>query len=167
MENEHLIACLVENHPGVLSRISGMFSSRGYNIESLAVGVTSDPTVSRITIVARGDDAVVDQIIKQLNRLVDVINVLEIGGHNHVQRELMLVKVKADGRTRSEVMQICDIFRSRIIDVSSDYLIIETSGTTEKNEALLEMFRPFGIVEINRTGRIALHRGAETLRVPD
>lgn len=167
MEHEHLIACLVENHPGVLSRISGMFSSRGYNIESLAVGVTSDPTVSRITIVARGDDAVVEQIVKQLNRLVDVISVVEIGGRGHVERELMLVKVKAEGKTRSEIMQICDIFRSRIVDVHAEFLIIETSGTAEKNEALLEMFRPFGIVEINRTGRIALHRGAQTLRVPD
>jgi acetolactate synthase-1/3 small subunit len=159
----HLVSVLVENHPGVLARISGMFSTRGYNIESLAVGTTHDPSVSRITLACPGDDQVIAQIIKQLRKMVDVIQVLDLHGQPHVERELMLVKVACTGQTRSEIMQVCDIFRARIVDVAPDSLVIEVSGSCDKNEALLELFEPFGITEMTRTGRIALHRGHEAL----
>jgi acetolactate synthase-1/3 small subunit len=166
-EHEHLIACLVENHAGVLARISGMFSQRGYNIESLAVGTTQNTAISRITIALRGDDTVLTQIIKQLGKMVDVIRVIDISGREHVERELMLVKVACDEQTRSQIMQICDIFRARIVDVSRTSLVIEVSGTVPKNEALRELFEPFGILEMTRTGRVALHRGTEILRPPN
>ncbi len=165
--HEHLITVLVENHPGVLARISGMFSTRGYNIESLAVGTTHNPTISRITIALRGDDNVVNQIIMQLGKMVDVIRVMDMSDHAHVERELMLIKVTSNPRTRSEIMQICDIFRARIVDVHHDSLVIEVSGTLDKNEALRELFEPFGILEMTRTGRIALQRGPAILRPPD
>ena len=164
-EHEHLISCLVENHPGVLARISGMFSARGYNIESLAVGTTHDTTISRITIACRGDDVIIEQIIKQLNKRIDVIRVVDISEKDHVERELMLIKVACQGKTRSEVMQICDIFRARIVDVAHECLVIESSGAQDKGEALLELFAPFGILEVSRTGRIAMHRAGHTLRV--
>lgn len=160
----HLVSCLVENHPGVLARISGMFSSRGYNIESLAVGTTHDPTVSRITIACLGDDRIIEQIIKQLAKIIDVIKVEDVSEKSHVERELMLIKVASNDHTRSEIMQICDIFRARIVDVNHACLVIEVSGTTQKNEALQELFEPFGILEMTRTGRIALNRGSEVLR---
>jgi acetolactate synthase I/III small subunit len=163
----HLISCLVENHPGVLARISGMFSSRGYNIESLAVGTTNDPSISRVTMACPGDDRIIEQIVKQLRKIIDVIRVTDMNEKSHVERELMLIKVACEGSVRSEVMQICDIFRARIVDVSHACLVIEVSGTPRKNEALLELFEPFGILEMTRTGRVALHRGPEVLRVPD
>ncbi|MCL5269166.1 MAG: acetolactate synthase small subunit [bacterium] len=165
--HEHLVTCLVENHPGVLARISGMFSSRGYNIESLAVGTTHDPSISRITIACRGDDRIIEQILKQLSKLIDVIRVVDVSQSSHVERELMLVKVAATGAARSEIMQICDIFRARIVDVHHDCLVIEVSGTTSKNEALMELFERFGILEMTRTGRIALNRGPEILSVAE
>ncbi len=165
--HEHLFSCLVENQAGVLARVSGMFSSRGYNIESLAVGTTHDPSVSRITIVCRGDDRIIEQILKQLSKLIDVIEVVDLSERAHVERELMLIKVAGTGASRSEVMQICDIFRARIVDVHHDCLIIEVSGTPRKNEALMELFEPFGILEMTRTGRIALHRGPERINVPE
>jgi acetolactate synthase I/III small subunit len=164
--HEHLISCLVENHPGVLARISGMFSARGFNIESLAVGTTHDPTVSRITIACPGDDRVIKQILKQLHKLIDVIQVADLSEKEHVERELMLVKVACTSPSRSEIMQVCDIFRARIIDVDHACLTIEITGTTRKNEAILEMFEPFGVLEMTRTGRIALHRGTHVLTVP-
>lgn len=163
----HLVSCLVENHPGVLARISGMFSSRGYNIESLAVGTTHDPSISRVTMACRGDDRIIEQIIKQLRKLIDVIRVVDLSEKSHVERELMLIKVACAGQSRSEVMQICDIFRARIVDVDHECLIIEVSGTPQKNEALQELFAPFGIMEMTRTGRLALHRGPEVLCVPE
>lgn len=163
-EGEHLISVLVENHPGVLARISGLFSARGYNIESLAVGTTHDPTSSRITIACRGEEGIIDQIIKQLDKLVDVIRVQDLTEHSHVERELTLIKVATKGSDRSEIMQICDIFRARIVDVDHDALIIESSGTTNKTEALIELFSRFNILELTRTGRIALHRGPTVLR---
>ena len=165
--HSHIISCLVENHPGVLAHISGMFSSRGYNIESLAVGTTRDPSISRITIVCPGDDAIIEQIIKQLRKLIDVIRVVDISQSEHVERELMLIKVTATSETRSEIMQITNIFRARIVDVHPECLAIEVVGTLDKNEALLDLFRPFGIVEMTRTGRVALHRGPEALRLPE
>lgn len=163
----HLVSCLVENHPGVLARISGMFSSRGYNIESLAVGTTHDPTVSRITIACPGDDRIIEQILKQLEKIIDVIRVEDLSQRSHVERELMLIKVACNERTRSEVMQICDIFRARIVDVGHACLVIEVSGAPVKNDALLELFEPFGIMEMMRTGRIAMHRGPDLLHALD
>ncbi|HOE95647.1 MAG TPA: acetolactate synthase small subunit [Candidatus Sumerlaeota bacterium] len=163
---QHLISCLVENHPGVLARISGMFSARAFNIESLAVGTTADPTISRITIAVPGDPGILEQIIKQLAKIIDVIHVEDISETDHVERELMLIKVNCEGRNRSEIMQICDIFRARIVDVHSDCLIIEVSGTLNKNEAILRLFQPFGILEMTRTGRVALHRGPRRLELP-
>ena len=165
--HDHLLSVLVENHPGVLARISGMFSTRGYNIESLAVGTTHDPSSSRITIACKGDDRVVEQIIKQLRKMIDVIQIVDLSGSEHVERELMLVKVRCESGTRSELMQICDIFRARIIDVAHTTLVIEVSGSPDKNEALLALFEPFGILEMTRTGRIALHRGTQTLNLPE
>ena len=161
--HQHLVACLVENHPGVLARISGMFASRGYNLESLAVGTTEDPTTSRITIAVPGEDQIIGQIIKQLAKLAEVIHVEDLSEKDHVERELMLVKVNCSKENRSEVMQICDIFRARIVDVHHDCLIIEVSGTLAKNRALQELFEPFGIIEMTRTGRIALHRGTHRM----
>ena len=165
--HEHLISVLVENHPGVLARVSGMFSTRGFNIESLAVGTTQDPTASRITIACPGDDRVVGQIIMQLRKMIDVIQVVDMSARSHVERELMLVKVACTGKNRSEVMQICGIFRARIVDVDRNCLIIEVSGTVDKNEALLELLDPFGLMEMTRTGRISLHRGSQKLAVPE
>lgn len=165
--SQHLISVLVENHPGVLARLSGMFSTRGYNIESLAVGTTHDPSVSRITLACPGDDRVIEQIIKQLRKMIDIIEVVDLHGQAHVERELMLVKVACTPTSRSEIMQICDIFRARIVDVSHASLVIEVSGSCDKNEALLELFQPFGIIEMTRTGRIALHRGTDRLRLPE
>lgn len=165
--HEHVIAVLVENHPGVLARISGMFASRGYNIESLAVGTTQHPAISQITVALRGEDKVIGQILQQLSKMVDVIRVVDMSGSSHVERELMLIKVASDERKRSEIMQICDIFRGRIVDVGHDSLVIEVVGTLDKNEALRELFEPFGILEMTRTGRIAIQRGVEVLCPPE
>lgn len=164
---EHVIACLVENHPGVLARISGMFSSRGYNIESLAVGTTQDPDVSRITIACGGDGRIIDQIIKQLAKLLEVLRVVDLGEGSHVERELILVKVLSDKKTRSEIMQVCDVFRARIVDVAHESLVVEVSGSPGKNQALIEMLEGFGIMELVRTGRIALNRGSQVLASPE
>ncbi|MEN6627610.1 MAG: acetolactate synthase small subunit [Candidatus Sumerlaeia bacterium] len=166
-QHEHVIAILVENHPGVLARISGMFATRGYNIESLAVGTTQHPTISQITVALRGDDKVIDQIIQQLSKMVDVIRVMDMSNQIHIERELMLIKVASDERKRSEIMQICDIFRARIVDVGHESLVVEIVGTLDKNEKLRELFEPFGILEMTRTGRIAVQRGVEVLRPPD
>jgi len=154
----HTISVLVENHPGVLARIAGLFSGRGFNIDSLSVGETEDPTVSRMTVVASGDDVVVEQIGKQLNKLVDTIKVVDLTGVEHVERELVLVKVAADGAARSEIMQIADIFRAKVVDVGAKSLIVEATGTEDKVDALVELLERFGIQELARTGRIALGR---------
>jgi len=154
----HTISVLVENHPGVLARIAGLFSGRGFNIDSLSVGETEDPTVSRMTVVVNGDDFVVEQIGKQLNKLIDVIKVVDLTQEEHVERELVLIKVGADGTTRSEIMQIADIFRANIVDVGAKSLVIEATGTDDKIAALTDLLRRFGIKEIVRTGRIALGR---------
>lgn len=166
-EHEHLISVLVENRPGVLARISGMFAARGYNIASLAVGATTDPTVSRMTMVCVADDKALEQIIKQLRKIIEVIRVADFWHRNHVERELMLIKVKSKSETRSEIMQMVDIFRGRIIDVHHDSLVVEVSGTRDKNIALLELLDPFGVLEIARTGRIALSRGPDFMKIPD
>ena len=156
---EHIISVLVENRFGVLAQISGLFSGRGFNIDSLAVGETHDPSVSRMTIVVRGDDLVVEQIIKQLNRLVDVVKAEDLTEQKHIERELLLVKVLVSGKQRSEILEIADVFRTKIVDVQQQSLTIEAAGSGEKLAALVDMLKPYGIKEMVRTGRIALARG--------
>lgn len=156
---KHTLAVLVENKSGVLSRVASLFSRRGYNIESLAVGVTEDPKTSRMTIVVDGDDHVLEQVTKQLNKLVDVIKVSDIGGDEAVERELALIKVAADVNARIEIIQIADIFRARIVDVAPKSITIEVTGDGAKIEAIEKLLRQFGIKEMVRTGKIALVRG--------
>ena len=153
------ISIWVENKFGVLARVAGLFSGRGFNIDSLAVGETQDPTVSRMTVVARGDEAVLVQITKQLKKLIDVIQVQDFSQTQSVDRELVLVKIHSTSKTRSEIMQIVDIFRARIVDVSHDDLVVEATGTEGKIAAILDLLKPFGIKEIVRTGKIAIARG--------
>jgi acetolactate synthase-1/3 small subunit len=159
----HTISILVENEFGVLARVAGLFSGRGFNIECLTVAETLDPTVSRITLVTRGDDQVLEQITKQLNKLINVIKVLDFAQTSHVERELALVKVTADEKTRAEVMHIVDIFRGKVIDVSPRSYLIEVTGDEEKIAAMLELLKPLGIQEIARTGKVAMHRGMHRL----
>jgi acetolactate synthase-1/3 small subunit len=148
----------VENKFGVLTRVAGLFSGRGYNIDSLNVAPTQDPTTSRMTIVTRGDDATVDQIVKQLNKLVNVMQVQDYREGESVDRELVLVKVAVDSKTRAEVMQITDIFRAKIVDVQSKSLTIEVTGDEGKVEKLLSLLKSFGIIDLTRTGKVALPR---------
>ena len=159
----HTISVLVENEFGVLARVAGLFSGRGFNIESLSVAETMDSSVSRITLVTRGDDQVLEQIEKQLNKLIAVIKVNDFTGTEHVERELVLIKVDADERTRGEVMNIVDIFRGKIIDVSHHSYVIEVTGTEDKINALIELLKPIGIKEIVRTGKVAMFRGTRVL----
>ena len=163
----HTISVLVENEFGVLARVAGLFSGRGFNIESLSVAETLDPSVSRITLVTRGDDQVLEQIEKQLNKLINVIKVTDFMGTEHVQRELVLIKVAAEERTRGEFMNIVDIFRARIIDVSRTSYVVEITGTEDKVHALIELLRPLGILEIARTGKVAMFRGARLFSIDD
>ncbi len=163
----HTISILVENEFGVLSRVAGLFSGRGYNIESLCVAETLDPTVSRITLVARGDDQVLEQIIKQLNKLINVIKVIDFLGKPHVEREMALIKVSSDEKTRGDVVSIVDIFRGKVIDVGPHSYIIEVTGSEDKIQAFIELLQPLGIREIVRTGKIAMHRGTQLLGVPE
>lgn len=157
----HVLSALVQNVPGVLAHISGMLASRGYNIDSLAVGETENPNLSRMTFVVVGDDRVLEQVRKQLEKIVTVVKVLDISSQDHVERDLMLIKVKAtNGVTRSEVKELTEIFRGRIVDVAPDDVIIEISGQERKVEAFIDLMRKFGIVELVRTGRIAMIRGA-------
>jgi len=155
----YVLSALVQNHAGVLSRVSGLFSRRGYNIDSLAVGETEDPAVSRMTIVASGSEAVLEQVEKQLNKLIDVIKVVSFQKEPHIERDLALIKVKADKSTRSEIFQIVDIFRAKVVDVAADSLIIEMTGDEEKIQALETLLKPFGLKEMVRTGIIAMARG--------
>lgn len=155
----HTIAVLVENQFGVLARIAGLFSGRGYNIDSLTVAETLDPTVSRMTIVTRGDESIIEQIIKQLNRLIDVIKVVDLTETEHVEREIVLVKVAAEGEKRAEILRIVDIFRGKIIDVSARSFIIEMTGSEEKIRAFVNLLQPLGIREIARAGKVAMPRG--------
>jgi acetolactate synthase-1/3 small subunit len=157
----HTLSVLVANKPGVLTHVSGLFSRRGYNIDSLTVGVTENPEISRMTIVAHGDEHVIEQVTKQLNKLIDIIKVVEVTPLESVYRELALIKVAATAKNRSEVIQITDIFRAKIVDVSADSIIIEITGGGDKIDALEEMMRPFGIKEMVRTGKVALIRGSK------
>ncbi|MFH1067568.1 MAG: acetolactate synthase small subunit [bacterium] len=154
----HTISVLVANKFGVLTRIAGLFSGRGFNIDTLNVGPTHDTKISRMTIVVVGDDQVLDQVIKQLNRLVDVKEVQDFKGDESVDRELVLVKVKVKAQSRAEVMQICDIFRTKIVDVQPHSLTIEVTGNEGKVTKFIELMTPFGILDLSRTGKIALAR---------
>ena len=155
---KHTIAVLVENHFGVLARISGLFSGRGFNIDSLSVGETEDSSISRITLVVTGDDVVLEQIMKQLNKLIDVIKVFDLTKDEFIDRELALIKVEADSGTRSEIMQIVDVFRGKILDVAPASLTIEVTGTEEKVEGMINMLHDFRIREVVRSGKIAISR---------
>ena len=157
--SKHTITALVQDKPGVLNRVSSMFRRRGFNIASLAVGHSEEPELSRMTFVVEGDDRVVEQVTKHLNKLIDVIKVSDISDQNIVSRELALIRVHANPQTRSEIMQVVDIFRANIVDVATDSIIVEVSGDEEKVDSLHELLKPFGIVEVMRTGTIALNRG--------
>lgn len=154
----HTISVLVENKFGVLTRIAGLFSGRGYNIDTLNVAPTQDPNTSRMTIVTRGDDATLEQIVKQLNKLVDILEVTDFREHEYIDRELLLVKVAVDSKSRPEVMQITDIFRAKIVDVQPESLTIEITGNESKLEKFVDLMKTFGILELTRTGKVALPR---------
>ena len=163
---KHLISALVQNVPGVLSHVSGMLAARGYNIESLAVGETEDPKMSRMTFVVVGDTYVLSQVRAQLAKLVTVVDVQDLSSHEFVERDLMLIRVRAGEKSRSSILELVQIFRASVLDVTPDYLMIEVSGNESKVEAFIDVMRPYGIVELVRTGRIALARAAasETLQ---
>ena len=154
----HTISVLVENKFGVLTRVAGLFSGRGYNIDTLNVGPTNDPATSRMTIVTRGDETTVEQIVKQLNKLPNVLKVQDFRDGEYVDRELVLVKVGVDSKSRAEVMQITDIFRAKIVDVQPKSLTVEVTGSEDKVEKLLDLLKSFGVMDVTRTGKIALPR---------
>jgi len=161
---KHTLSVLVENKPGVLARVSGLFSRRGFNIDSLAVGVTENPAISRMTIVVEGDDRILEQVIKQLNKLIDVIKVSDIKPESSIDRELALIKVEAGPKERPEVMQIADIFRARIIDVGTRTLVVEITGDVSKINAMTDLLRRFGIKEMVRTGKVSMLRGTKAVK---
>ena len=156
----HIISVMVDNKPGVLARVSGLFSGRGFNIESLSVNETLDPTMSQMTIVTRGDDRIIEQIDKQLNKLVDVIKVIDFHSNdsNYIDRELILIKVSVDDKKRSEILSIIDIFRAKVVDVSHNCYTVEITGDEKKISAAINLFRPLGIKEIVRSGKAAMSR---------
>ncbi len=158
---KHVISLLVENRFGVLARVAGMFSGRGYNIESLTVAETVDPSISRMTIITSGNDQVIEQITKQLNKLIDVIKVSDLTETDFVSRELALVKVNINESNRSEILSIIEIFRSKVVDVSQNSYIIEATGDENKIQAIIDLLKPFGIKEIARTGPVAMVRGVK------
>ena len=164
MSTLHTISVLVEDRPGVLTRVAGLFAARGYNIDSLAVGPTETPGLSRMTIVVNVDLNPLEQVTKQLNKLVNVIKILEHDPGSAVERELMLVKVRASGDDRARVMEIAEVFRVNVVDVTHATLTLEATGKPEKLEALLSLLGDFGVVELSRTGRIALGRGERGIR---
>jgi acetolactate synthase-1/3 small subunit len=157
-EKRHLLSILVDNEPGVLSRIVGLFSGRGYNIESLCVAETMDPAISRITMTTQGNPMIVEQIKKQLNKLINVIKVFDLTGQDYVQREMVLIKVTAVQQQRAEILRITDIFRGQVVDVGQEHFTIKVTGDEEKISAILSLLKPFGIREIARTGSVALYR---------
>ena len=161
---KHTIAVLVENKFGVLSRVAGLFSARGYNIESLSVGETLDPSVSRMTLVVRGDEFVLEQVVKQLHKLIDVIKVIDLTKENHVERELVLMRMNAEPQHRAEILRTADIFRAKVVDVTSTTFTLEATGDEAKLSAFVELMRPMGIQELVRTGKVAIARGSKTAR---
>ena len=162
---QHVISALVENRAGTLSRVSGLFSRRGFNIDSLTVGETEDPTISRMTIAVSGEERILEQIVKQVGKLVDVIAVRELDDSSCLRREIMLVKVKTCEKTRPAVLEIAGIFRARVVDVSPETITVEATGSLEKLDGLLLLLRPYGILEMARTGMVALERGNKILSV--
>ncbi|MDR0539394.1 MAG: acetolactate synthase small subunit [Spirochaetaceae bacterium] len=162
---KHVLSVLVENRAGTLSRVAGLFSRRGFNIDSLTVGETENPALSRMTIVAAGDDTVLEQIIKQLDKLVDVIAIRGLHDSSYIRREIMLVKISAGEKTRPAIVEVAAIFRSRVIDISPTTITIEATGSPEKIEGLIQLLRPYGILEMARTGSVALERGTNVLTV--
>jgi acetolactate synthase-1/3 small subunit len=167
MAMRHVLSALVQNQPGVLAHVSGMLASRGFNIDSLAVGETEDPNLSRMTFVVTGDDPTLEQVRKQLEKLVTVVKVLDISSEDFVERDLMLIQINAPPEKRVEILQIVEMFRARVVDVSLANLMIEISGQEAKIEAFIELMRPYGIVELARTGRIALVRGGKVKSLGD
>ncbi len=161
MNQNHIISVLVENKAGVLAKISGLFSRRGFNIESLAVGPTEDEKISRITIVVNAETHSIEQVIKQLYKLINVIKIQELDPSNIVERELVLIKVSADNNTRAEILEIINIFRANIVDVAKKSLIIEITGNSSKIQGLEDLLKPYGILELIRTGKIACNRGSK------
>jgi acetolactate synthase-1/3 small subunit len=159
----HTISVLVNNHSGVLSRVSNLFSARGYNIDSLVVGITDDPKVSRMTIVVRGDDRIIDQVEKQLNKLIDVIKVIDLTNEDFIGRDLALIKVRAEAHNRSQVMEIAQCFDGKIVDVGAKSFIIEVTGKESKINAMVELLKNYGILEMVRTGEVAISRGKKLL----
>ncbi len=159
---QHTITVLVENRPGVLARVSGLFARRGYNIESLAVSITDDPTMSRMTIVVSGDDSTLEQIRRQTTKLIDVVKVIDYSEIPSLERELAMIKVSAEPSQRAEIMQIADIFQAKIIDISETTFTIEVTGGIDKVDAIETLLMPFGIKEVVRTGKIAMARGEHT-----
>ena len=155
----HLFSCVVQNKPGVLARVAGLFAGRGFNIDSLTVGTTDDPMVSRMTIATQGEEQVLEQIRKQLSKLVDTVRVYDLGDVPRVERDLVLVKVNAQPSRRAEILQIVDLYRGRTVDVGKSEMVLELTGSEDKVEAFIEILRPFGIKELARTGRIAMARG--------
>jgi acetolactate synthase-1/3 small subunit len=162
----HVITLLVENEFGVLARIAGLFSGRGFNIESLCVAETLDPTVSTMTIVTRGDDQIIEQVLKQLNKLIPVVKVMDLIEKDFVEREMVLVKVSANAETREEILRVVDIFRGKVIDVGSKTYTIEVTGDEKKINAILALLKPLGIKELVRTGHVAMVRGSKTSTEP-
>ena len=158
----HVLSALVQNQPGVLAHVSGMLASRGFNIDSLAVGETENPNLSRMTFVVHGDDAVLDQVRKQLDKIVTIVKVVDISSENYVERDLILIKVQSPPEKRTEIALLVEMFRGRVVDIGPDTLMIEISGQESKIETFIELMRPYGIVELARTGRIALVRGLPT-----
>ncbi|MDE2058651.1 MAG: acetolactate synthase small subunit [candidate division NC10 bacterium] len=158
----HIITLLVENHAGVLARVAALIAAKGYNIDSLTVGETVDPSISRMTLVVRGDDSVVEQAVKQLNRLIDVIRVTDLTGEEFVERELVLVKVKAKPEAKAEILRIADIFRAKVVDVAPFSYMLELTGAEDKLNAFVELLRPYGIQEFARTGMTVMTRGNKT-----
>jgi acetolactate synthase I/III small subunit len=161
---KHTIAVIVENKSGVLTRIAGLFSRRSFNIESLSVGATDNPEYSRMTISVEGDEEVLEQVIKQLSKLINVIRVSELERAESVERELAMIKVTADKDSRSEIMQIVNIFRAKIVDVSARSMVIEVTGDGEKIDAIIQLLRQFGIKEMARTGKVSMIRGARVIK---
>lgn len=164
MEKKYVLSVLVENHAGVLSRVSGLFSRRGYNIDSLNVCETSDPNKSRMTIVVRGDEYILEQIEKQLSKLVEVISIEHCESSATTQREMALIKVKADGPSRAVIIETCNIFRAHIVDVANESLIVEATGSEEKISSLIRLLEPYGILELLKSGLVAMDRGEKVMK---
>lgn len=161
--NKHTLSVLVENKPGILTRVAGLFARRGFNIDSLAVGETEHPEVSRMTIVVNAEDSPLEQVTKQLNKLVQVIKIVEMDPAVSVQRELLLVKVRADRTVRTQVLETVNLFRARVVDVAPDTLTVEATGTADKLDALLRDLEPFGIKEMVQSGQVAIGRGSRSI----